>query len=568
MPKQALGGLLSLGRRTRRQTTIREVVSREQSTWQQAVREACSGDGVLIATSTGGHPAVTPVEASLAIALTLRGARVHVLLCDGALPACMECDITRYQDVERFAAVGPQADRCRGCFDSGRRVFEGSGIQVHRYSDLLTSEEQEWARRLAGRIAVDDIAGFTLDGLAVGEHANAGALRFFARGDLRGELHADKVRRRYFEAALLTVAATRRVVDTTRVTTSVFHHGIYVPQGLVGEVLRSRGVHVVNWVVAYRRGCFIFSHDETYHHTLMNEPPAIWEDIKWGDACEAVISEYLRSRWYGTDDWIWFHEDPETGVDRIESELGIDFRKPTIGLLTNVVWDAQLHYPANAFRDMLEWLHTTIEYFRIRTDLQLIVRVHPAEIRGTLATRQPAVEEIKRWFPSLPSNVFVVPPESRISTYAAMERCNAVIIYGTKTGVELSAMGVPVIVAGEAWIRNKGITMDARSVEQYIELLDSLPLLDSMDESTLTRARKYAFHFFMRRMVPIEALVPCDGWPPYSMEKRGFSAYTPGASSGLDIVCNGILSGSDFVYPCEEFLECGGHEGDLAAAEG
>ena len=50
-----------------------------------------------------------------------------------------------------------------------------------------------------------------------------------------------------------------------------------------------------------------------------------------------------------------------------------------------------------------------------------------------------------------------------MSTYALMSLCNAAIIYGTKMGVELTSVGLPVIVAGEAWIRNKGLTHDASS---------------------------------------------------------------------------------------------------------
>ncbi len=49
-----------------------------------------------------------------------------------------------------------------------------------------------------------------------------------------------------------------------------------------------------------------------------------------------------------------------------------------------------------------------------------------------------------------------------MSTYALMSLCNSAIIYGTKMGVELTSVGLPVIVAGEAWIRNKGLTHDAR----------------------------------------------------------------------------------------------------------
>jgi len=50
-------------------------------------------------------------------------------------------------------------------------------------------------------------------------------------------------------------------------------------------------------------------------------------------------------------------------------------------------------------------------------ELQLVIRIHPAEIRGTIPSRQ-------RWrrrsqaLPGAAANVFVIPPESDVSTYA------------------------------------------------------------------------------------------------------------------------------------------------------
>ncbi|MEJ2529521.1 MAG: hypothetical protein P8Z39_05440, partial [Gammaproteobacteria bacterium] len=219
-------------------------------------------------------------------------------------------------------------------------------------------------------------------------------------------------------------------------------------------------------------------------------------------------------------DWVSFHRDPEFDIEAIRRETGIDFSRPTVGLLTNVVWDAQLHYKANAFPSMLDWLIKTIKYFAKRPDLQLLVRVHPAELTGTLPTRQPAVDEIRCAFPLLPPNIFIIPPESRISTYVAMSQCNAVLIYGTKTGVELTASGIPVIVAGEAWIRGKGVTFDAVSEVDYFRLLDSLPLSSRLDELTHERALKYAYHFFFRRMIPLECIEERDGWPPFGARQR------------------------------------------------
>ena len=98
-----------------------------------------------------------------------------------------------------------------------------------------------------------------------------------------------------------------------------------------------------------------------------------------------------------------------------------------------------------------------------RPDLQLLIRVHPAEISGFPPSRQPILGELRKSLPQLAPNITVVPPESDMSTYALMSLCNAAIIYGTKMGVELTSTGLPVIVAGEAWIRNKGLTrMPAR----------------------------------------------------------------------------------------------------------
>jgi hypothetical protein len=274
--------------------------------------------------------------------------------------------------------------------------------------------------------------------------------------------------------------------------------------------------------------------------------------MTWTSELEEQLLKYLKSRWQGTEDWIWFHERPQADLGLIARETGIDFSKTSVGLLTNVMWDAQLHYPANAFQNMLEWVLQTISYFSKRPELQLLIRVHPAELKGTLESRQPIAHEIKKTYPILPRNVFIIPPESQASTYAVMAGCNAVIIYGTKTGVELASLGIPIIVAGEAWIRNKGITIDASSPEEYVKILDHLPLRDRVDKRKIERARKYAYHFFFRRMIPLEFMEPTKSHPPFRLNLNGLDKLMPGRSRGLDVICKGILEGAEFIYPEED----------------
>lgn len=520
--------------------------------WREALdRSGGKPARILIATMAGGHVPSSTVESLLGVALTLRGAAVDFLLCDGVLPACMMCEINWYSDVERFAQQGP-VDRCRHCHEPTARMLDAAGFPRLGLGRFLTEADSREAHRLAASIDQGAISAYSLEGISIGEHALAGVLRFYARGELDDSPATESILRRYFEAALLTFHGIRRLLEGGHYKVVVLNHGIYVPQGVIAETARQLGVRVVTWHPAYRRGCFIFNHEETYHHGLLEEPTSSWDKMKWGKENQKQIENYLQSRWLGEQDWVRFHRDPEFDLAALHRETGIDFLLPTIGLLTNVVWDAQLHYQANAFPGMLDWLRKTIAYFEKRPDLQLLIRVHPAEITGTLPSRQPAVEEILQAFPRLPVNVFIIPPESRLSTYVAMSHCNAVVIYGTKTGVELAATGIPVIVAGEAWIRGKGVTLDAGSEADYFQLLDALPLPSRLDEATRERALKYAYHFFFRRMIPLKCIKERKGWPPFGIAIHDLSDLSPGKSMGLDVVCDGILAGTPFIYPAEE----------------
>jgi hypothetical protein len=337
-----------------------------------------------MATSVGAYLPGAGLESLIAAALTVRGAKVHALLCDGVLPACSDCLITWYPDLKRFVDRGPQADLCASCFGPAEGMYKRLGIPLHRYGALIQNEARAESELLARQLPASAISEYRLDGLAIGEHAMSAALRFYARGDLENEVHGEAVLRRYFHAALLTAHALRNLLSQERYDAVVVHHGIYVPMGIIGEVCRQFGVRVVNWNPAYRKRTFVFSHGDTYHQTLIDEPVDTWESMAWGPTQEQALLGYLKSRWRGAQDWISFHRRPEEDIHAIARQLGVDFQRPCIGLLTNVVWDAQLFYRSNAFPGMIPWMLETIRYFASRPDLQLLIRVHPAEIHGTI----------------------------------------------------------------------------------------------------------------------------------------------------------------------------------------
>ena len=518
-----------------------KLIEEESALWNRAVERAKGGSRILIATSTGCYEHGVLMESALAAALTLRGVNVDIFLCD-LLPCCQWTKITNVSPEVLLAQ--DRTPRCKKCYAAGQNHFKPIA-PVHWMSQFVSDDGLRRSEKISIEIPFDDISDYKYEGLAVGEHAMAGALRYYARGDLNSESCGEQILRRYLKASLLTAFAVQELLNRNSYETAVFHHGIYVPQGIVGEVCRKNNVHVVTWNSSYRKQTFVFSHDNSYHFTMIDEPLGEWEHITMDEETEKTILDYLRSRWHGTEDWIWFHEKPVEDVDRVVKELGIDPDKPFIGMLSSVMWDAQLHYKSNAFKNMLDWVFKTIDYFSGRPDLQLILRVHPAEIRGLVPSRQKLVDEINSRYPKLPDNIFVIPPESEISTYAIMEKCNSVIIYNTKTGIEISSMGIPVIVAGEAWIRNKGFSIDACSPEEYYAILDKLPLPHGLDKERLERARKYAYHFFFRRMIEVPLMISPKKFK-FVLKLPSLRELLPGAYHGLDVICDGIINKKSF----------------------
>src|SRR4051812_36389993 len=77
------------------------LIGASRSAWESAVASA-SGPVVVLGSHTGMHGAVVTLDSVLAVALTLRGAQVKLVLCDGILQGCL---MTTYSDLMRPEVV-------------------------------------------------------------------------------------------------------------------------------------------------------------------------------------------------------------------------------------------------------------------------------------------------------------------------------------------------------------------------------------------------------------------------------------------------------------------------------
>jgi hypothetical protein len=524
--------------------------------WQRIMRRGrpmlselpeATGPRVLFATGYGWGAAMLTLESTLITALRLRGAQPIALRCDASLPAC---EWNRFGNFEPAPGeFGPELtkrtrlEQCRICTENIQSVYRHLPTERIAFSDYLRPGQLEEVSRLVDAIPYEEYGKHVYRGIQVGEHAFSSVMRATLRGTLLDNRETRWLFRRYLMSSMLVVDLTEAAIEATRPDRLVAVHGIYVTHGTICEVARKHDIPVVVYGTPFRKNTIWLSHQDTYHRTLITEPTSLWEELEMTEDRTERVEDYLASKRFGGRDYAAYHADAINDEDVLYGALGLDRERPVISAFTNVLWDAQLYYSYNAFANMLEWLFETIRYFERRTDLQLVIRIHPAEAKGTLPTNQPLLAEIEREFPTLPENVKVIPPESNLSSYTLAEASHAALIYGARMGVEIAALGTPLIVAGETFNRRKGYSYDVESREEYFSLLDRIEELPRNDPQTIARARRYAYHYYYRLMIDFPLFSVKDGihLTGPKLEFAGLEELLPGRHPALDVVCEGIL---------------------------
>jgi len=201
---------------------------------------------------------------------------------------------------------------------------------------------------------------------------------------------------------------------------------------------------------------------------------------------KASLFENFSRLWQGV---------PTQGSEKTRRNLGLD-QRPIVLLATNVLGDSLTLGRQVFTKSMAEWIERTVQYFVARDDAQLVIRVHPGEVKSRGVSM---VEIIHRLMPELPEHIHLIKPEDKINTYDLVEITDIGLVYTTTVGMEMAMSGIPAIVVGETHYRNRGFTIDPDSYVNYYKILGSMlenPKNYRLPKEKIDLAWKYAYHFF------------------------------------------------------------------------
>ena len=467
-------------------------------------------------------------EGMIAQALRLRGADVHFITCGGSLEIC-----------DRANTWEAPPMPCTTC----TRYVEGS-IDAHGFNRIAISsgwrsdDPLPWPE--IDDVSAGDLSQVEDHGLPLGERVDIPVKWFLMAADLDDDPLAPITYRRFLRSARRIVAGLEAALDRIQPDVVVLCNGLFFFEAICWELCRRRGIDVVTYERGFIKETLVFRRNKA---ACLFDMDDIWQrfrDTPLTDVESSELEEYLQARTVGdkTIDRFWLHPRFEAPTRGRPGRL--------VALFTNLTWDSAVIGQELGFRSLGDWVITAVEAFCDRPDDELLIRVHPAELKlPGKQTREPIGELLHERFPQLPDNVRLVPADDPTSSYPIMDACDVGLVFTSTTGLELALRGTPVIVAGKTHYRGRGFTVDVSSREQFLEQLDRVLTETDPFLPDVELARRYAHLFFFK--TPVTS-------PGVEEHILGLARITiddleelaPGRNDDLDRICDGILRGGDF----------------------
>lgn len=219
--------------------------------------------------------------------------------------------------------------------------------------------------------------------------------------------------------------------------------------------------------------------------------------------------------------WGWQYQKSTRSLREDELLQCLNIKRNGFALVCpNVPFDAGYDGWLAIFPSMRDWLTQTVEYLLRHTDMQVVVRAHPAECRPTF-DREKVIDVLAEAGIASP-NLVIIPGDSDINTYDLMPFCAFAAVFASTTGVEITMHEKPVIAGASVYYSRCGLTVPVADADTYFQQLDRLIAGEQFDckRKAEDAAIIYAlFHYYLQWPYPYDKPSQVAALPPKSLSQ-------------------------------------------------
>lgn len=498
------------------------------------------GLGLTLFWVPGGMSLMLHVEAAIALALRLRGNRVHAVICDGVYSACIKREITDNIPIEDWST------KCADCKSSCEKVLNLFGVPYSYIGNYVSTEELKHLKVAAAEQRWKNLDEFEYLGVRVGKNIKSAITRYLRGGENPND---DRLVEEYAYSGLISLVAAKNARDISNPARVFMSHGTYIDWGPALRFFIAEKLPLTLWMASYLPWRFYFRNLSNVNQIdIHNLTENAWKEISNKNLTSKEnerLNKFLEARYLMDSSFDMKHFMNYTGdVQAIRSRMGLSQDLPIWGIFTHINWDSVSDYSPMLYESFNQWLIDTIEKISTITNVQWIIKIHPAESWDNPHTG--SAKLIRSKFAQLPPHIRIMSSTDAVSPLDFFNLIDGVVtVYGT-AGLEAAIHGKPIILAGDAHYGKKGFTVDSETREEYLIKLEKASKIKALSQEEIVLAKKYAHIYFISRQVPLPVVKDEKSkWWSFQINKR--TLLLPNKSQPIDFICEKIIKNSEFI---------------------
>jgi hypothetical protein len=395
-------------------------------------------------------------EAKIADAITKEGSEVIYVTCERLFSGF--CTTMSAHGLDQTSEVGIKSEICEKCIEFKDNITSFFNFNKKELSNYIKKDDYKKIDNYFNSITRDNFEKFEIDGIQIGKIACFDILLQYKKGNL---LFSDKEWESYLinlKNTLLSYYASIRMLEDEKPDRVIIYNTLYSINKICAEIATKMNIPVyflhAGENFSNRLSTMIISkgYMSDYRIELVNK----WQSIR-NYACNKEelfnIKQHFMTLFKGKH---MFAYSSSLGINgNIRDKFSINKnQKIVVAALSSYDERFAAEYVGVLkkdekliFKTQIVWITELIKFFSLRSELFLIIRVHPREFpnkrEGVRSEHSFKLEESLR---DLPDNIKINWPTDNISIYDIAKEANLFLNAWSSVGEEMSLFGIPVLL--------------------------------------------------------------------------------------------------------------------------
>ena len=413
------------------------------------------------------------------------GYKVSFIICSGRME---RCGLNRYGE---FA----QPYTCKTCREILKN-FNLNGFHKIFLNDFFSIEEDESIQAIE-QLNSKQLIDFEYDGISIFKELNKHLIRYYF-GDLKIIKKNEIELSSHCKSAVRYLFRYKRLIDEIKPSIAVLFNGLFFPESHLLKCSENNGITTILTERGMRKNTLFLSKRIPACHYTLNQ---FWDNQK-----KQISDEYISKAENYLQNRIKAPEDPagiKRNVTTEKEEKYHDLGKYSI-VFASVIHDTASMVSGYIASTLIEALIILCK-IAIKNKHNLVIRSHPDERNPSNPSAYPLIS-ILRENQLLDSQYVTCLDSNEVwNPYILAKRAEKVIIYNGTLGIELPALGIPIINLGISHYSKKGFTYDATDYDILKRLLIEKKLTISSEMKRL--ALSYLYYYVYEANLPVDQLL-------------------------------------------------------------